>query len=151
MLNMGGLLDALKVFDFAKAVIDDEIALMLKRVKRGFEFNEENLALDVIADIGPGGSFMIHKHTMKRMKSTALLPNLADRDSRDKWESKGALDTQARAMQHVREILQRKNSAVFTPEVDERIRAQFKGMVSGNLEIPIDLLNQEVVGSKSQV
>jgi hypothetical protein len=54
-------------------------------------------------------------------------------------------------MQHVREILQRKNSAVFTPEVDERIRAQFKGMVSGNLEIPIDLLNQEVVGSKSRV
>jgi hypothetical protein len=26
MLNMGGLLDALKVFDFGKAVIDDEIA-----------------------------------------------------------------------------------------------------------------------------
>ena len=54
MLNMGGLLDALKVFDFAKAVIDDEIARMLKRVKRGFEFNEENLALDVIAEVGPG-------------------------------------------------------------------------------------------------
>jgi trimethylamine--corrinoid protein Co-methyltransferase len=149
MLNMGGLLDALKVFDFAKAVIDDEIALMLKRVKRGFEFNEENLALDVIAEIGPGGSFMVHKHTMKRMKTTGLLPNLADRDSRDKWESKGALDTQARAMNQARGILQRKNSAIFSPEVDERIRAQFKGMVSGNLEIPVDLLNQEVVGSKS--
>ena len=38
---------------------------------------------------------------MKRMKTAALLPNLADRDSRDKWESKGALDTQARAMQQV--------------------------------------------------
>jgi trimethylamine--corrinoid protein Co-methyltransferase len=60
MLNMGGLLDALKAFDFAKAVIDDEIALMLKRVKRGFEFNT-NLALDVIAEIGPGGTFMTHE------------------------------------------------------------------------------------------
>ncbi len=151
MLNMGGLLDALKVFDFAKAVIDNEIALMLKRVKRGFEFNEENLALDVIAEIGPGGSFMVHKHTMKRMKTTALFPILADRDPRDKWESKGAFDTQARAKQQVREILQRDNTAVFPPEVDARIRAQFKGLVPGNLEIPIRLLNQEVVDTKSQV
>jgi trimethylamine--corrinoid protein Co-methyltransferase len=151
MLNMGGLLDALKVFDFAKAVIDDEIAQMLKRVKRGFEFNEENLALDVIAEVGPGGSFMVNKHTMKRMKTAALLPNLADRDSRDKWESKGALDTQARAMRQVREILRRKNTAVFPPEVDTRIRAQFEGLVPGNLEILVGLLNQEVVEPKSQV
>jgi trimethylamine--corrinoid protein Co-methyltransferase len=150
MLNMGGLLDALKVFDFAKAVIDDEIALMLKRVKRGFEFNEDNLALDVIADIGPGGSFMVHKHTMKRMKTTALLPTLADRDARDKWEGKGALDTQARALRRAREILQRKNSAVFPPEVDGRIRAQFKGLVPGDLEIPMQLSNQDAVESRSK-
>ena len=151
MLNMGGLLDALKVFDFAKAVIDDEIARMLKRVKRGFEFNEENLALDVIAEVGPGGSFMVHKQTMKRMKTTALLPTLADRDSRDKWESKGALDTQARAMQQVAEILRRKNSAVFAPDVDARVRAQFEGLVPGNLEVPVNLFSQEVVEPKSQV
>ena len=69
---MGGLLDALKVFDFAKAVIDDEIALMLKRVKRGLEFDEEELALDVIAQGGPGGSFMVDPHTVKRMKTAAL-------------------------------------------------------------------------------
>ena len=94
---------------------------------------------------------MVHKHTMKRMKTTALLPNLSDRDSRDKWEGKGALDTQARAMLKVREILQRKNKAVFPTEVDARIRAQFKGLVPGDLEIPINLLNQEIVDSKSQV
>jgi trimethylamine--corrinoid protein Co-methyltransferase len=136
MLNMGGLLDALKVFDFAKAVIDDEIAQMLKRVKRGFEFNEENLALDVIAEVGPGGAFMTHRHTIKRMKTTALLPKLADRDSRDGWESKGALDTQARAMLRVREILARANPAVFSPEVESRIREEFPGLVPGNLEVP---------------
>ena len=151
MLNMGGLLDALKVFDFCKAVIDDEIAQMLKRVKRGFEFDEENLALDVIAEIGPGGSFMIHKHTMKRMKTTAFLPKLADRDSRDKWTGNGALDTQARAMMLVKEILSRKNSAAFPPEVDARIRSQFIDLVSGNLDIPIGLIDQEIVESKSSV
>jgi trimethylamine--corrinoid protein Co-methyltransferase len=136
MLNMGGLLDALKVFDFAKAVIDDEIALMLKRIKRGLEFDEANLALDAIAEIGPGGSFMIHPQTVKRMKSTALLTTLADRNARAQWESKGAQDTQARAMARVRDILSHTSSAIFAPEVDARIRAGFKDLVDGTLQMP---------------
>jgi trimethylamine--corrinoid protein Co-methyltransferase len=136
MLNMGGLLDALKVFDFAKAVIDDEIALMLKRVKRGLEFNEEELALDIIAKVGPGGSFMMSPHTIKSMKTTALLTKLADREPRNIWENKGALDTHARAMSRAREILARVNPAVFSAEAEARIRSVFEGLVSGNLEMP---------------
>jgi len=136
MLNMGGLLDALKVFDFAKAVIDDEIALMLKRMKRGLEFSEADLALDVISEIGPGGSFMIHPQTVKRMKTTALLTTLADRNARAQWESKGALDTQARALQRVRDILAQANPAVFQAEVETRIRAEFTDLVPGDLRMP---------------
>jgi trimethylamine--corrinoid protein Co-methyltransferase len=131
-LNMGGLLDALMAFDFAKAVIDNEIALMLKRVKRGLEFSKENLALDVIAEVGPGGMFMDTLHTLKRMRITALLPEIADRDTRDQWEAKGALDSRARAMQRVREILTRDNPAVFSPDVDARIRAEFEDLVTGD-------------------
>src|SRR5512138_2564678 len=80
IFNMAGLLDALKAFDFAKAVIDDEIALMLKRIMRGMEFSEENLALEEIAKEGPGGSFMVNPQTVKKMKTAALLPYIADRD-----------------------------------------------------------------------
>jgi trimethylamine--corrinoid protein Co-methyltransferase len=134
MLNMGGLLEALKVFDFAKAVIDNEIGQMLKRIKRGMEFSEENLALDVIAKVGPGGSFLVEPHTMKRMKTTALLTKLSDRDSRTEWQKKGALDTHARAMLRAREILSMNTATGFLPEVDARIRAEFKGLVPGNLE-----------------
>ena len=89
MLNMGGLLEALKVFDFAKAVIDDEIGQMLKRIKRGMEFNEENLAMEVITKVGPGGSYLVEPHTIKRMKTVALLTKLSDRDSRTEWQKKG--------------------------------------------------------------
>jgi trimethylamine--corrinoid protein Co-methyltransferase len=138
MLNMGGLLDALKAFDFAKLVIDDEIALMLKRIQRGIEFSQENLALDVVAQVGPGGTFMTHKHTRKWMKTVALLPTIADRESRDAWAQKGALDSQARAMQRVREILTRDNPAVFSPDVDARIRAKFEGLVAGDSVPPAE-------------
>jgi trimethylamine--corrinoid protein Co-methyltransferase len=135
MLNMGGLLDALKVFDFAKAVIDDEIAQMLKRIKRGIMFNEEELALPVITQIKPGGSFMMSPHTARRMKSEALLPRLADREARETWEKRGSLDTRARAMQRVNEILSHESADLIPVEVEMRLRAQFKGLVSGKLEM----------------
>lgn len=136
MFNMGGLLDSLKAFDFAKAVIDDEIFQMLKRIARGIAFDEQELALEVIAKVGPGGSFMMEPHTTKRMKSEALLTKLSDRDMRSVWEKKGALDIQARAMQRVNEILSKPSAVLFSDEVEARIRAEFPDLVAGVLEVP---------------
>jgi trimethylamine--corrinoid protein Co-methyltransferase len=129
MLNMGGLLDALKVFDFAKAVIDDEIAQMLKRLKRGITFNEEELALQAIAQTKPGGSFMMSPHTARRMKSEALLTHLADREARETWEKKGSPDTQAKAMKRVMEILAQENGDLIPSEVQASVRLKFNDLV----------------------
>ena len=133
LLSIGGLLDATMTFDFAKLVIDSEIALMLKRVRRGLQFSEENLALDVIAEVGPGGMFTDTRHTLKRMRTTALLPDIADRSPRQQWEMAGALDAQGRALQRVREILCHGSPAVFSVEVDAQIRAKFEDMVAGDV------------------
>lgn len=136
MLNMGGLIEALKTFDFAKAVIDDEIAQMLKRAKRGLEFNEENLALDVIKKIGPGGSFIVEPHTMKRMKTAGLLTKLSDRDTRTQWEKKGARSIDDRAMARVREILAKPSTTLFSQEVEDRIRAHYTDLISADMAVP---------------
>jgi trimethylamine:corrinoid methyltransferase-like protein len=71
---------------------------------------------------------------MKRMKTVALLTKLSDRDSRTEWQKKGSLDTHARAILRVREILSMDTETGFLPEVDARIRAQFKELIPGNLE-----------------
>lgn len=132
MFNMGGLLGSLMAFDFAKAVIDNEIALMLKRLKWGLEFSEENLSLDLIGEVGPGGTYMDKMDTLKRMRSTAVLPKIATRELRKSWEDKGRADAHARAMIEARNILTRDNPAVFSAEVDTKIRDRFKGLVAGN-------------------
>jgi len=132
MLNMGGLLGSLMTFDFAKAVIDNEIALMLKRINRGMEFNEANFALAVIAEIGPGGTYIDNPHTLKHMRTTALLPKVATREIRTTWEDKGRPDVNILAMNEARKILTRDNPAVFSEDVDRKIRARFEGLVAGN-------------------
>jgi trimethylamine---corrinoid protein Co-methyltransferase len=136
MMNMGGLIEALKTFDFAKAVIDDEIAQMLKRMKRGLEFSEENLAVDIIKKIGPGGSFIVEPHTMKRMKTAGLLTKLSNRDSRTQWEKKGAHDIHDQAMVRVREILAKPSTTVFSSEVEDRIRSHYTNLISADMEVP---------------
>ena len=136
IFNMGGLLDALMTFDFAKAVIDNDIAMMVKRIRQGFEFSEENLALDLIAEVGPGGMFADTEHTLERMRATMYLTDIADREPRQQWSEAGASDTQARAILRVKEILTRENPAVFSPDVDSRLRGEFIGMVAGDSTPP---------------
>ncbi len=132
-ITMGGLLDALMTFDYAKLVIDGEIALMLKRIARGLEFSEENLALDALAEVGPGGTFVETRHTLSRVHTTAFLPRIADRSPRYQWQAAGGLDSQARALQRVRDILRRDNPAVFSPDIDALIRAEFQDLVAGDV------------------
>jgi trimethylamine--corrinoid protein Co-methyltransferase len=143
MLNMTGLMDGLMSFDYGKAVIDDEIALMLKRVKRGFEFSEENLTLDIIKSTGPGGMFLDNPHTLKHMRITGLLPSISDRDPRRQWSDKGALDSNARALKKVKAILAADHPSLFSPELDAQIRSTFAGLVAGEL-IPMGEVEKPV-------
>jgi len=132
LFNMGGLLGSLMAFDFAKAVIDNEIALMLKQLKRGIEFSEENMCLDLIAEVGPGGTYMALDHTMDNMRTTAVLPKVAYRANRGNWVAEGKPDAQARAMKEARRILAKENPARFPAELDAKIRAHFPGLVAGD-------------------
>jgi trimethylamine--corrinoid protein Co-methyltransferase len=137
MFNIGGLIDALKTFDFAKAVIDDEVAQMMKRVKRGISFTDEDLAVDLIKEVGPGGSFIVAKHTISRMKTEAVMTKIADRDARSIWVKKGSTDIGTRAMKKVKEIMASNTAPLISPEVDEKLRAAFPGLVAGEL-LPIE-------------
>lgn len=133
MFNIGGLIDALKTFDFAKAVIDDEIAQMLKRMKRGISFTDDDLAVNLIREIGPGGSYIKPLHTRARMKTEIVMTKIADRDARSIWEKKGSLDTHTHAMEKVKEIMRNNTASLIPPEVDAKLRAVFPDLVAGEL------------------
>ncbi len=132
LFNMGGLLGSLMAFDFSKAVIDNEIALMLKRLARGVELGAETLALDLIREIGPGGSFMDSDHTLQYMRKTALFPKIATREMRDTWIASGKKDAAARALELAQNILSMENPAIFSEALERKIRTRFKGLVAGD-------------------
>jgi trimethylamine--corrinoid protein Co-methyltransferase len=102
---MGALQDALMSFDFGQAVIDNEIALMIKRVRAGFGFSEESASLEEIKATGPGGMFAANPATLERMHEATFMPELADRKLREQWEQEGASTVHQRAMNKALEIL----------------------------------------------
>ena len=46
---------------------------MVKRFLSGIQVDEETLALDVIKEVGPGGNFLAHEHTVKHFRKEGLL------------------------------------------------------------------------------
>lgn len=136
MFNMGGLLDALMCFDFAKATIDDEIALMMKRIQRGYDFSDAMMSLDVIKEAGPAGMFLDKLQTLELMKDTMLLTDISDRDPRNRWTKLGSHDADWHAMKKVREILTRDHASLLSPDADARVRAIFPELPQGDCVAP---------------
>jgi trimethylamine--corrinoid protein Co-methyltransferase len=134
MFNTGGLLSSLMAFDFAKAVIDGEMGMMLKRLKHGLDFSRDHMALDVIAEAGHGGSYLDLSHTFENMRAVAMMPTVATREMRGKWQETGQCDANGRALEEVSRILIGDNPAVFSAEVDANIRQRFSDLVPGDAQ-----------------
>ena len=133
LLNMGGLLDSLTTFDFAKAIIDNEVAMNLKRLKRGMEFNsEEDLCLDLIHEIGPGGLYMDQMHTIQNMRNICFYSDIAAKDARRQWQDAGCPDIEARAKEKATRLLSPPNPVAFSAELDAKIKNHFPGIVAGD-------------------
>lgn len=133
---MGGLQDALMSFDFGQLMIDDEIAQMVKRVRGGFGFSKESASVQEIKDTGAAGMFADNPSTLERMHSATFMPDLADRNLREKWEDEGSSTLHQRALNKALEILSTPNSKTFDKTIDDRIRAEFEGMVAGDSFVP---------------
>jgi trimethylamine--corrinoid protein Co-methyltransferase len=71
--------------------------------------------------------------TLEHMRTTAVLPKLANREMRSAWHDNGRPDTHVRALDEASEILTGDNPAVFSEDVDSKIRTRFEGLVDGNV------------------
>ncbi len=117
-----GMLESGITFDFGQLVLDCEFARMIKHTVQGFRVNDDTLALDVIKEIGPGGHYLIHEHTLKGMKSQSRY-ELIDRQMREVWEKAGATTAYERATAKAKWILENHKPDPLPDEVLGEIRA----------------------------
>jgi len=78
MLLGVGFLHGSRIWSFAEMMMDCEIYSIIHKTMQGIIVDDETLALDAIAAVGPGGNFLSQKHTLKHMRDL-FLPQFMDR------------------------------------------------------------------------
>ena len=126
--DAAGFLEFCTTISYEQMVIDNEIIGMCMRAAKGMNVSEKTLAEDVIRNVGTGGNFLTHPHTLKNFRSEFYLPTLSDRRTRKEWEKNGALDTVQRARETARSLLQQDFSTSLPQDVLASIVRQYDNL-----------------------
>jgi trimethylamine--corrinoid protein Co-methyltransferase len=118
IMHAAGWLDGGLTASYEKFIIDVENLAMFYHFLNGFAIDEETLALDMIAAVGPGGHHFGTAHTQERFRTEFYLSSLADRQGYDIWAAAGGQDTTQRAHTIWRELLHQYEP----PPIDPAIR-----------------------------
>jgi trimethylamine--corrinoid protein Co-methyltransferase len=77
VVHAAGILGGYAAFSFEQFMVDLELIRLLNRANEAFHFDEDDLALEVIREVGPGGEFLTHPHTVKHCRRVPFLSTLA--------------------------------------------------------------------------
>jgi trimethylamine--corrinoid protein Co-methyltransferase len=118
-----GMLDSGMIFSYAQLVIDNDIFNMIRKVMQGMRIDDENLAVDIIKSVGPGGDFLMQEHTMKYMRTLPSAPNLIERGYRENWLASGGKGLAERAAEKAAEILANHKPVSLSDDAKSALRA----------------------------
>jgi len=124
--HAAGMLESMLTVAYEQFVIDDEIIGMCCKALKGIDVDAEHLALDTIANVGPGGNFMTADHTIAHMRKEYFNGNgVTDRNTRHTWVKEGAQDTWSRARKMVKAILAEEEKSYLSEALDREIRETY--------------------------
>ena len=121
--HAAGWLEGGLTASFEKLVVDAEMLQMMAEYMRPIEVNDDTLALDAIAEVGPGGHFFGSPHTMERYESAFYSPLVSDWRNFETWNDDGAVTAAGRANRIWKQLLREYEAPPLDPAVDEALTA----------------------------
>lgn len=90
IIGSAGSLDNALVECYTMLVMDNEISSVVRRTIKEFEVNDDNLAVDVVAEIIENNdNFLGHPHTRKYLRAGELwVPTISQRQTFEQWAVK---------------------------------------------------------------
>jgi trimethylamine--corrinoid protein Co-methyltransferase len=125
----------------AKFVIDAEQCAMAYRMAQGIRWDDFDEALAAVGDVGPGGHYLGHPHTLENFQRAFFMPELFDNNSIEQWQAEGAVEATERALNYARSLL----ADYEEPKLDDAVNEALLDYIARReREIPAaDALNQE--------
>ncbi|WP_457552751.1 [trimethylamine--corrinoid protein] Co-methyltransferase [Desulfobacula sp.] len=120
IFGAGGLETGL-TFDYAKLIMDHECITNIHKLISGVIVDHDSMVLDLIHEIGPGGSYLIHDHTFRHTRSQSQAV-VFDRKTRTQWnQSTKGRDIVERAYEKAKTILKNHTPFALRPGAKETI------------------------------
>ena len=102
-------------------VMQNEIISYVESVMREIDFSDEVLGLDVIEQVGPGGTFIDQTHTGQHFRKELWFPKLLDRDYYQAWLDGGAGTMEDRCRERKRQLLKDHAVEPLSSELDRAL------------------------------
>lgn len=119
--HAAGWLEGGLTASFEKLIIDAEMLQMMAEYLRPIVFNDDELALDAIAEVGPGGHHFGTSHTLARYETAFYSPIISNRQNFEAWQEAGSIDSATRANAIWKQLLQEYTQPDLDPAIDEAL------------------------------
>ncbi|WP_071673590.1 trimethylamine methyltransferase family protein [Nioella nitratireducens] len=110
-----------------KFVMDCEVLQMIQRYFEPalWSTGDEDIAIDAIREVGPGGHYFGVQHTQDRYQDAFYAPIVSDWRNYEAWDAAGAVWTAERAHNIYKEII----AGFEAPPMDEAVREELRAFV----------------------
>jgi trimethylamine---corrinoid protein Co-methyltransferase len=122
LLHAAGWLDGGLTASYEQFVLDLEMIESMERFLGGFPVDAEALAVDTIAEVGPGGSYLLAGHTLDHFRGAVRMSPLLEDQPADGDEASISSALLSRANARWREWLREYQEPSLDPAVEEAAR-----------------------------
>ncbi len=106
---------------FEKMVIDADLLHMASAALEPLVIDDDTLAFDAIAEVGPGGHFFGTEHTQARYRSEFYRPMISDWRNYESWEEAGKPEAAVKANQLVKAFLAEYEEPPMADDIREEL------------------------------
>lgn len=121
--HAAGWLEGGLVASFEKLITDCEMLQHMTKFLEPMKINLDEIGLDAMQEVGPGGHFFGCEHTMSRYKDAFYQPFLSDWQNHENWVMNGSQDSTQRATKIWQSILEEFEEPANDPAVLEEMQA----------------------------
>jgi trimethylamine--corrinoid protein Co-methyltransferase len=122
VLHSAGFLDGLLSMSYEKFVMDTDMCGALHAYLDGMAVNEETLAFDALAELGPGQHLFSTQHTLRHYETAYWDSALDDNQPWETWDEQGGIDYAQRANTRWKKLLRDYVAPPLDAGIDEALQ-----------------------------
>jgi len=137
MMHGAGWMEGGLHASFEKMVIDADLLHMASAALDPFVVDDDTLAFDAIAEVGPGGHFFGTDHTQTRYRTEFYRPMISDWHNYETWNEAGRPEAARKANQLVKTFLTEYEEPPIDPAVTDEL-TEFVARRTAEGGVPVD-------------